>query len=78
MNHHYIEYMIRERRREEIEACDRQRMLKYAGYRNAGFLQQLNLAVIRKIKLWKEHLLHSGKSPLRFFSRSNQVINQKG
>ncbi len=78
MNHHYIEYMIRERRREEIEASDRQRILKRAGYNDAGFLQRLKLAVIRKIKLWKEHVLHPGKLPLRFSSRRNRMINQTG
>ncbi len=28
MNHHYIDYMIRERRKEELEACERRRLLK--------------------------------------------------
>ena len=32
MNAHYIDYMIRERRREELEACERQRLLNAAGY----------------------------------------------
>ena len=32
MNFHYIDYMIKERRREELEACERQRLLNSAGY----------------------------------------------
>jgi len=32
MNFHYIDYMIKERRRAELEACERQRLLNSAGY----------------------------------------------
>ena len=77
MNHHYIEYMIRERRREEIEAYSRLRMLKREGYLDPAFLQRFIIAVIRELKLWKERVLHAGKSLLRFFSFRNLMINQK-
>lgn len=32
MNLHYIDFMIKERRREELEECERRRLLNSAGY----------------------------------------------
>jgi phosphoserine phosphatase len=32
MNYHYIDYMIKERQREELDACERLRTLRSAGY----------------------------------------------
>ncbi len=78
MNHHYIEYMVRERRREEIEACNRMRMLRSAGYLDAGFLKRLSIAITRVIKMWRERILRPGKSPLRLFLRRSQMIDPKG
>ena len=39
MNHNYIDYMIKERREEEIAECERRRLLKAAGYSPAGPVQ---------------------------------------
>ena len=39
MNHNYIDYMIKERREEEIADCERRRLLKAAGYSPAGPVQ---------------------------------------
>ena len=36
MNYHYIDYMIKERQRDEIDACERRRLLKSAGYSQKG------------------------------------------
>ncbi len=78
MNHHYIEYMIKERRREEIVACNRLRMLKHAGHLDAGFVGRLRIAVSRGIKLWKERVLLVCRAPFRIFSRSDSMIHQNG
>lgn len=40
MNYHYIDYMIRERRREELEACERQRLLNSAGYSQKAMIRK--------------------------------------
>ena len=40
MNFHYIDYMITERRREELEACARQRLLKAAGYSQTAMIRK--------------------------------------
>ena len=77
MNHHYIEYMIREQRREEIEACNRLRMLKHAGHLDTGFVMRLRIVVSRGIKMWKEHIVLVCRAPFRFFSRRNPMIHQK-
>ena len=38
MNYHYIDYMIRERRREELEECERRRLLKSSGTSQTGWI----------------------------------------
>ena len=40
MNVHYIDYMIKERRREELEACARQRLLISAGYSQTALIRR--------------------------------------
>jgi len=36
MNYHYIDYMIKERQREELEVCERRRLLKSASHFQTG------------------------------------------
>ncbi len=78
MNHHYMEYMIRERRREEIEACNRLRMLKHAGQLDAGFMGRLRIAVSRRIKLWKERVILVCRAPFKILSRRDRILHQNG
>ncbi|MBT8347274.1 MAG: hypothetical protein KJO28_13330 [Desulfofustis sp.] len=56
MNFHYIDYMIKERRREELEACARQRILNSAGYSQTGLIcksfRNMVSAVRRVTKQW--------------------------
>jgi hypothetical protein len=40
MNYHYIDYMIKERRREELEACEKQRLLNSAGYSQKAMIRK--------------------------------------
>ena len=40
MNYHYIDYMIKERRRAELEECERQRLLNSAGYSQAALISK--------------------------------------
>ncbi len=40
MNYHYIDYMIKERRREELEACEKQRLLNSAGYSKKAMIRK--------------------------------------
>ena len=56
MNFHYIDYMIKECRRAELEACERRRSLNSAGYSQTalihrGFTNLVN-TVRRVTKLW--------------------------
>jgi hypothetical protein len=41
MNLHYIDYMIRERRREELKECERRRLLNSAGYSQSILIQKI-------------------------------------
>jgi len=52
MNYHYIEYMLKEQKKEEIEACERMRLLKAAGYSGGGMEQQAWYAVTDKARQW--------------------------
>ena len=41
MNYYYIDYMIKQRQLMEIEACERRRLLKAAGYADSGLLNRV-------------------------------------
>jgi hypothetical protein len=41
MNFYYIDYMIRERRREELEECERLRLLNSTGYSQSILIHQV-------------------------------------
>lgn len=64
MNYHYIEYMLKERKKEEIEACQRARMLKAADYSGGGLVQRAWSALTDKARQWmpeiKSRLVHWG------------------
>jgi hypothetical protein len=53
MNYHYIEFMIKERRKEEVERCNRMRLLKLAGYPHKGFKERMFVAISQKLSFWK-------------------------
>jgi hypothetical protein len=40
MNYHYIDYMIKARRREELAECERQRVLNSSGYSQAVLIRK--------------------------------------
>jgi len=40
MNFHYIDYMIKERTKIELEACERQRLLNSAGYSQTALIRR--------------------------------------
>lgn len=41
MNYHYIDYMIKERQRDELEACERRRLLNSAAYNQTGLMRMI-------------------------------------
>ena len=63
MNHNYIDYMIKERREEEIAECERRRLLKAAGYSPAGPVQWAvrgfnSLIELIRVRACKRRSLH--------------------
>ena len=64
MNYHYIEYMLKERKEEEIKACQRARMLKAANYSGGGLAQRVWSAVMDTACQWmpeiKSRLMRCG------------------
>lgn len=72
MNYHYIEFMIKERRREEMERSTRLRMLKQAGYTHTGFTEKMVIAFSQLLSSWNtlKRLMHRSPGNLsvhRFF-----------
>ena len=64
MNYHYIDYMIKERQRDELEACERQRLLNSAAYNQTGLIRMICNGIVdavhrlRKQCSIKNQLLH--------------------
>ena len=54
MNYHYIEYMLKERQREELEACERRRLLEAAGHPQAGLIHKAFSGLTNFVRRFKE------------------------
>ena len=54
MNHHYIDYMIRERRREELEECKRRRLLKSVHPSRTGLIRRAGTIFSAAVQWFKE------------------------
>ncbi len=72
MNYHYIEYMIKERRREEVEALKKARLLKNIECSdrvlNIGLLKRMESAISRKKKIHRAQLGLPEKNYLKIFT----------
>ena len=72
MNYHYIDYMIKERQREELEACDRRRLLKSAGHYKPGLIHKIGKVFLNTVRRLKENqTLRHGRLRLCFSSSTN-------
>lgn len=76
MNYHYIDYMIKERQRDELEACERKRLLKSTTSNQTGLIRMICNGIVdavhrlikqRSIRSW---LLHPCYSRVRGFVRT--------
>lgn len=76
MNYHYIDYMIKERQRDELEACERQRLLNSAAYNQTGLIRMICNGLVdavqrlRKQCSIKNQLLHPRCSIVRGLVRT--------
>ena len=50
MNHHCIDYMIRERRREELEECERRRLLKSVCPSQTGLIRRAGTIISAAVR----------------------------
>ncbi len=78
MNYHYIEYMIKEQRKEEVEECNRLRLLKRAGYSHTSWIKRMFVAISKKNSFWKDWVRVLGRSLVRIFPHRNAQTNQRG
>jgi hypothetical protein len=62
MNYHYIDYMIKERQRDELEACERKRLLKTASQQQPSFTRMICNGVVEACKRLRNN--HSTRSRL--------------
>jgi len=62
MNWHYIEYMIKERRKQEEEECKRRRMINAAGYTNTNLFNEVFKLLLHKMILGKKSISYRIKS----------------
>ena len=56
MNHYYIEFMIKERRRDEREECEKQRLLKPVGHSHPGPMQKAGNIVVGMVRRIRERM----------------------
>ena len=61
MNHHYIEFMIKERQKEEREECERRRLLRDADLSNAGLVRKISCCFASLICRYKKQLVSPNK-----------------
>ena len=78
MNYHYIDYMIRERQREELKVCERRRLLKSAGYSETGLFHWINNVVSKAVQRMKKLRLNPPKRLPICFSMTHRVVQTKG
>ncbi|MFW2368844.1 MAG: hypothetical protein ACN4GW_20700, partial [Desulforhopalus sp.] len=69
-------YMLRERQRDELEACERKRLLNSAAYNQTGLIRMICNGIVdavhrlRKQRYSKTRLLHPCCSIVRDFVRT--------
>lgn len=56
MNHYYIEFMIKERRRDEREECERRRLLKPVVHSHPGPMQKAGNIVVGMVRRIREQM----------------------
>ena len=78
MNYHYIDYMIKERQRNEIEECERRRMLKSAGYSQKVLSHWLDTIFSKIVQHLKELRLTPSKRLPTCVSTVQSVVQIKG
>lgn len=64
MDYHDIDYMIKERRRDDLEVCERMRLLKSAAYTQSGFIHTIHNWIVANVcRLRKQDLIKRVVSP---------------
>ena len=77
MNHHYIEYMVKQRQQRVLEECERRRMLHSAGYDHSGALSMGVRRLIGVLQRLRWPGLRSAGLPLRL-SVVHSLATRKG
>lgn len=80
MNHYYIEFMIKERRRDERKECERRRRLNLAGHSHPGPMQKAGnifVGMMRRIREQMESRNGNRQLDARL-SVANNVVQSNG
>ncbi len=78
MNYHYIDCMIKERQREELEACERRRMLRSAGYHQETLIRKIGSGIVNAVRRLKEQKVYRFRRLHPSYSMANNVVGTKG
>ena len=78
MNHHYIDYMIKQQQQMEREDCERRRMLKAAGFGNSGVIHRVVKKLNRALGKLSAHLELGKQAHLFPLSVVDLVKQRKG
>jgi hypothetical protein len=78
MNHHYIDYMIKQQQRDEIEDSERRRMVKAAGYDHPGLMYRVVKMLIETVRGVKSRLGLRKQNVLIRLAAGNQIVKKKG
>ncbi len=78
MNYHYMEYMITERRKEEVEEYNRMHLLADAGYVNAGLMKSIGSGFSKVRYYWRALLVLVSKVILKIIILRTLASEVKG
>lgn len=78
MNHHCIDYMIKQRQLNEIEDSERRRMLKAAGYNNRGLMHRVVKILIGTVLRVKGRLRSRKQNVFVRLAAVNLIAHKKG
>ena len=78
MNYHYIDYMIKERQREELEACERWRTLRSVGYHQESLIRKIGSGILNAVRRSKEQKLFRFRRLHPSYSMAKNIAGTKG
>lgn len=77
MNYHYIDYMIRERQRGELEAWERKRLLNSAAYNQTGLIRMICNGIVNAIHHLRKKRSITSRLPQSYCSIDKDFVRTR-